>query len=207
MNGNSGIYNYLSQVDSFLRSQHEQLNQLKAELTNLQEKVNNLRENHTTNIEKIEYKFDQLKIERLEGTLNIGLAPQGMSDPEAFENFSVNQNPISQLPILQKYPNLYQTIKEDVQRFLAMECQQYMDECAIKYNNPLNGPQRTFITQDIERQLDERLHFYLKQTTPNSIRDNSEEEILQFVLAEMKRDIFKAIDAFIKHLPMGGDFS
>lgn len=206
MNGNNGIHYYLSQVDSYLRAQQEQLNKLKDEIKDLQEKMKNLRENQTTNIEKIEYKFDQLKIERLEGTLNIGLAPQGMSDPEAFENFSVNQNPNSTLPILQQYPDLYPRLKDNIQQFLAMDGQQHINDCAAKYNINITEPHRTFINQDIERQLDGRLYYYLNQTPNNNVRDGSQEEIIQFISTEVKKDIVNAIEAFIKHLPMGGNY-
>ena len=37
--------------------------------------MNSLKEAPSTKIDRIEYKFDQLKIETLEGTLNIGLNP------------------------------------------------------------------------------------------------------------------------------------
>lgn len=206
MNGNSGIHYYLSLVDSYLRTLQKELKTIKEELKSLQEKVNNLREPQTTNIERIEYKFDQLKIETLEGTLNIGLTPQGMADPETIENFSVNQNVSGSTPILQKYPEIYPRLKEDIQQFLAMDCQGFIDECALKYNMNLNGPHRTFIIQDIERQLNERLHFYLNKTTNTNLRESSQEEILNYVLSEVKKDIMNAIDAFIKHMPMGGHF-
>ncbi|EKN63303.1 spore germination protein GerPC [Schinkia azotoformans] len=200
------LYHYFSQVDTYLRTQQEQIRKLKEEITTLKETINQLRENRTTNIDKIEYKFDQLKIERLEGTLNIGLSPQGMADPEAFENFSVNQNPPSNIPILQQHPDLYPTLKQDIRQFMATDCQQFIDECAAKYNMNLGGPHRSFITQDIERQLDARLHHYLNQAAQNHLREGSMEEIFQFVSSAVKKDIVNAIDAFVKHIPMGGSF-
>lgn len=207
MNGDDGrLYYYLSQVDTYLRTQHEQIKKLKDEISSLQEKMDQLRESKTTNIDKIEYKFDQLKIERLEGTLNIGLSPQGMTDPDTFENLSVNQNPTASLPILQQYPDLYPTLKNGVQQFMGMDCQKYIDECAAKYNINLSGPHRTFIIQDIERQLDERLHYHIKQAAHNHLRDSSPEDIIKFVSSSVQKDILNAIDAFIKHLPMGGNF-
>ncbi|HHW39137.1 MAG TPA: spore gernimation protein GerPC [Bacillales bacterium] len=206
MYGDNGrIYYYLRQVDTYLRAQQEQFGKLKDEITTLRETVNQLRENQTTNIDKIEYKFDQLKIERLEGTLNIGLSPQGMNDPDAFEHFSVNQNPTSNMPILQQHPDLYPTLKQDIQQFMATDCQQYIDECAAKYNMNLDSPYRSFIIQDIERQLDTRLQHYLNQAAQNHLRDSSMEEILQSISSSVKKDIVNAIDAFVKHLPMGGN--
>ncbi len=41
-------------------------------------------------MEKIEYKFDQLKVESLDGTLNIGLNPSNLK--ETIEDLAVEQN-------------------------------------------------------------------------------------------------------------------
>ena len=206
MYGNS-FYYYMQQVDSYLRTQHNQLKIMREEIKTLQEKVNSLREPQTTNIERIEYKFDQLKIETLEGTLNIGLTPQGMSDPDAIEHFSVNQDFPEGASIFQKHPELYPRLREEVLQFLRTDCQQIIDECAMKYNINVAGSNRTFIIQDVERQLDERLNFYLNQVANNRLKNSSQEEIIHFVSAEVKRDITNAIDAFIKHMPMGGNFT
>lgn len=206
MYGNSGIQYYLNQVDSYLRAQQNQIKRLQEEIKTLQTTVTNLQQKQPTNIERIEYKFDQLKIETLEGTLNIGLTPQGGAEPEGIENFSVNQALPGNTPILQKYPEIYPRLKEDIKQFLTMDCQKFIDECALKYNTNINGPHRTFIIQDIERQLDERLHFYLNKAGNTNLRDNGQEEIFNYVTSEVKRDITNAIDAFIKHMPMGGNF-
>ncbi|HHY72540.1 MAG TPA: spore gernimation protein GerPC [Bacillus bacterium] len=207
MNGSNGIHYYLYQVDSYLRVQQNQIQRLQEEVRSLQEKVNNLRDPQTTNIERIEYKFDQLKIETLEGTLNIGLTPQGMSDPDTVEHFSVNQDFPGGASIFQKYPELYPRLREGVMQYLRTDCQQLIDECALKYNKNVTGPHRTFIIEDIERQLDERLNYHLNKTTNNVIRNGGQEEIIYLVMSEVKKDITNAIDAFIKHMPMGGNFA
>lgn len=54
----------------------------------IQTELNRMKENPGTRIDRVEYKFDQLKIERLEGTLNIGLNP---AEQEQVENFQIGQ--------------------------------------------------------------------------------------------------------------------
>ena len=57
-----------------------------------------LTEKPPVNIERIDYHFDQLKIERLEGTLNIGLNPSDLQNmdefriPTPFPNLQMVQN-------------------------------------------------------------------------------------------------------------------
>lgn len=205
MYGTNEFFYYLSQFDSYLRSQQQQIRRMRAELNELQNQVKEFREKPTTNIERIEYKFDQLKIETLEGTLNIGLTPNGMPDSEPFEQFSVGQTSNStHLPILQQYPDLYPRLQKELQHFLSHDCQHLIDESAKKYNINLDGPHKNFIIQDIERQLEERIHNYLKQSA--HLRNANEETIEEHILGEVKKDISNAIDIFIKHLPKGGDF-
>ncbi|NSL53057.1 spore germination protein GerPC [Calidifontibacillus erzurumensis] len=203
MNDYGHIFRYLHQVDSYLLKHQQLLNDLQEEVKSLQSKINQLQERQITHIDKIEYKFDQLKIERLEGTLNIGLTPQGLSDPETIENFAVGENLQGELPIMQQYPNFYTELKNEVRQYLNIECHQFIDECAHKYNKNISDKHRTFIIQDIERQLDGRLHYYINQMA-HSMRDANIEEMHSFVLSKIKRDIQNAIDAFIQHMPTGG---
>ena len=41
----------------------------------MEQKITELQSRPSVHVEKLEYKFDQLKVEKLEGTLNIGLNP------------------------------------------------------------------------------------------------------------------------------------
>lgn len=216
MYGIHEINNYLRQIDAYLRAQQAQLQKTKNETKELQDQVNALqkqikemREKPTTNIEKIEYKFDQLKIETLEGTLNIGLAPNGMTDPETFENFAVNQTPPETLPNLQKYSEIYPRIQDEINLFIKQECPEIITNSANKNQLRLDESYRTFIIQDIKRQLDDRIKYYLNETYNQHSRtdNNNQEEIQDIVISKIKNDIVNAINTFIIHLPKGGNLT
>ncbi|WP_017754545.1 spore germination protein GerPC [Calidifontibacillus oryziterrae] len=214
MYGTNGFYYYLNQFGAHVRDQQAQLKNLKKEtkdlrmqILSLQKQINEVNEKPTTTIEKIEYKFDQLKIETLEGTLNIGLAPNGMTDPETFENFAIDQPSPSIMPILQNHPELYPAIRNDLDQFMKEQCPSIIDELADKHQLRLDGSQQTFIIQDIERQLDGRIKHYLSKFIHQEKRMDYLEELKIQVVGAVQKDIEKAIEAFINHLPKGGHFS
>src|SRR5699024_7941328 len=84
MNGNDWT-NYFYDLHQHIRQQDNKIKQLEFRLREMEE---NDQDRPNTTIEKIEYNFDQLKIERLDGTLHIGLTP---SDPENIDDFGVNK--------------------------------------------------------------------------------------------------------------------
>lgn len=203
-------------MDTYIRAQQVQLQktinktkELQDEIKSLRKQMNEMLEKPTTNIEKIEYKFDQLKIETLEGTLNIGLAPNGMTDPETFENFAVNQTPPETLPNLQKYSEIYPRIQDEINLFIKQECPEIINNSANKNQLRLDESYHTFIIQDIKRQLDDRIKYYLNETYNQHSRtdNNNQEEIQDIVISKLKNDIVNAINTFIIHLPKGGNLT
>jgi spore germination protein PC len=60
---------------------------LQRTVASLQTEIAAVKEQKGVRIDRIEYSFDQLKVERLEGTLNIGVAPGGL---QSVEDFAVN---------------------------------------------------------------------------------------------------------------------
>ncbi len=69
------------EVAKRLRQQHEQIECLEKQVAAMQEQLNQLNAKPTYNIESIAYHFDQLKVEKLDGTLNIGMTAPGSDNP------------------------------------------------------------------------------------------------------------------------------
>jgi hypothetical protein len=66
---------YLRQIWQQLHRQADKIAELERELQRLHGELNAMKAERTVRVGRIEYKFDQLKIETLEGTLNIGISP------------------------------------------------------------------------------------------------------------------------------------
>ncbi len=74
------VSSYLQNLNSFVQRQALHIQRLEQRLKEIQAEMNTMKQRPATTIERVEYKFDQLKIERLDGTLNIGLNP---TDPNS----------------------------------------------------------------------------------------------------------------------------
>ncbi len=187
---------YFSNLTNYLNWQQQKIIQLEQQIIALEAKIQEIENIPQTHIDKIEYNFDQLKIEKLDGTLNIGLIPAGS---ESLEDFSVNK---SKVVVPQPVPPLFQGVRNKVQTYLKEECSGVIERLETLHNYPLDEPYRLFILQDIENQLDERIRYYVEHwnTTNNNRSANTDEAVEQLFL-QVKGDIEQSLMAFIEHLP------
>jgi spore germination protein PC len=187
------LYQYLQQVYHYMKAQHERIKDLEARLDELDDELHILKNERTMKIDKIEYKFDQLKVETLEGTLNIGLTP---NVSEAIEQFSVNGEEKEGAPEGQE--QLFQRIHKEVHHYLNGDVMNEIRNLEEKYRYQLDEPYRQFIIQDIRKQIDRRISFYMNQLNRNNQGlDNME----GMVFEKVQKDIHKAIEAFMNNLP------
>ncbi|AKM17966.1 spore germination protein GerPC [Geobacillus sp. FSL K6-0789] len=194
------IYDYFVQLRRYLLWQTNKVRTLERRLSVLEARLRELESQPRTTIERIEYKFDQLKVETLEGTLNIGIAPPGAGG--TIEDFAVE--PVKTV-VPKPEPVLMRPIQEKVAAYLNSEAAETLKRLEQQYNRRLDDTYRQFILQDIARQTDERIRFYLQEKAnqgyvPAGDRDETvENEIFQ----KVKADIEQSLDAFLKHLPSG----
>lgn len=190
------FYAILQQMHQNIEQQNKRIKMLEDMVDDLRNSCNELSKAPKTNIEKIEYKFDQLKIEKLDGTLNIGLTPNGGAD--VLDDFTVNggngMNP-SNIP-----PEAIQSIQQNIHSYMNNGAIQHLGELEKKYQYPLDDPYRHFILNDIQKQLDQRINYYVNQQS-NRSPESSTEQLVEEVTNKLKRDITNGMEAFLKNLP------
>jgi len=71
------LWQLCASLSQQLQEQQKELRQLCTEVVALRARVQAAETRPMYNIEKLEYQFDQLKVEKLDGTLNIGMSPPG----------------------------------------------------------------------------------------------------------------------------------
>ncbi len=212
------LLQYLYEMHLFHQHQRKKIKKMEAEIEQLRETVQRLNDQPGTNIERIEYSFDQLKIETLEGTLNIGLTPTG---GEPIEEMIINQTgqqyPGSSQPYPgpgQPYPpsgqpssmfndEMMEDVMSELDRYLEEETAPLLDEMEQKYSYPLSREYRELIVNDINSQLESRVRYYMQQHTQNNDNRSDATQIAESITARVKEDIRNAVEAFIKHLPKG----
>ncbi|MGG3999432.1 spore germination protein GerPC [Anoxybacillus kestanbolensis] len=186
-------HDYFKQLEAYLKWQQQKMQSLEQAVNALQQQYEQLKKKPHTTIEKIEYHFDQLKVETLEGTLNIGLNPATFGE-DTIENFAV---PKSQTITPQPTP-IFRNIQTAVHSYLQEEGENIIARIEQTYGRSLDPAYREFILQDIARQIDDRIHFYLRQYGEH---EQANDALQQTIVSYLKRDIEHSIDTFLKHLP------
>ncbi|MCP8615543.1 spore germination protein GerPC [Salirhabdus salicampi] len=185
---------YFASLGNTIQQQQHEILQLRQLVKQLEEQVASLQDRPTTNIEKIEYHFDQLKVETLEGTLNIGLSPQGISTPEDISIPSeTNQSTQPPSPIVQD-------LVQQMDPFLRQELPAIIDEIVKEQNRATPPGLQKMILQDIYHQLPERVQYYLSQH--NGLVDDKTRDM---ILEEVRQEIIQSVKTFIEN--NGGEAS
>ena len=146
----------IQKVYKLLQFIQRNLENLNERLTDLEVELNDIRNEKQMQIDRIEYKFDQLKVERLEGTLNIGLTPQ---DREAIEQYVVGGN--EDKDVNEVNQELFSRVQQQIFAYLQDDVFENVKEVEEKYNYRLDDPYRRFIIEDIKRQIDKRITMYI----------------------------------------------
>ena len=192
------FYQYLKRLHGYVEHQSKKIAKLEKMILEMHKEIASLKERPPVQIGNIEYKFDQLKVETLEGTLNIGLNP---TDLEGIEDFTVDQKAVN-VPIPQKQlfkrtieleNTLYQYLESDLEKI-------YRDAQANLGIN-VDDSYFTFIKDDIKKQLSGRVAYHLKELSATSIGEEFSSEINGKVIDLLKQEIQNGVFLFLKNLP------
>ncbi|MDR4945883.1 spore germination protein GerPC [Neobacillus cucumis] len=174
------------------------IQQLQKQLKQAQEKLKQVQEKPVVHVDRIEYKFDQLKVETLEGTLNIGLNPNDLSGIEdlAVQNQSLN-TPISPKEQMQRSMDIEKAIYE----YLETDLHQIILDAQNKLSIQPNDSYFSFIKEDIIRQLPNRIDFHLKTIIEKNRSDEHNASIDEMVINSIKQEIQNGVWTFLNNLP------
>lgn len=182
--------------------------ELQKQLKQLNDRLEIAEAKPSYNIESIEYHFDQLKVEQLDGTLNIG-----MSAPAAMGGLVGDNKPIEQLSIPQKgqftkndaakaafKTPAYDNVLDKMKGYLGYEGLSKLQILENEYRIMLDPHHRRIIMEDIEKQLPGRIRFYIEMLTSQTQHRLSDEQLQQEVLNKTKHDSEIAMQTYLKQL-------
>jgi spore germination protein PC len=199
------LYTYPYDINSYIRSLHyyiEQQNQRIAKLEEtlqlIQGELKEIKNKPTTHIEKIEYKFDQLKVETLEGTLNIGLNPM---NGEQIEDFSVSQSKMNIPDVRHTHKDLIDEIENEIDEYLLNDCSVYIQSKLNQQRTSIPDEHVQFVVEDIRKQINERIIFYLEQKQAELQDPTRIHEVYSALVDRIKMDIQNSITAYLNNLP------
>jgi spore germination protein PC len=188
---------FLQWMQQTIQAQENRISSLELTIQKLLEEVKQLKDKPSINVEKIEYKFDQLKVENLDGTLNVGLNP---SDLAGIEDFAVQNQPVNIPPSPKGQMQRSIKIEEALYRYLETDLPSLFENTQKDLNVQLDESYLSFIKQDIIKQLPTRIDYHLKANS-NKERAGENQDADEAILETLKKEIQNGIVVFIKNLP------
>lgn len=192
------LYTYIRQMHHFVQMQQKRINHLEKTLKEIKLEIEQLNKRPPVHVDNIEYKFDQLKVETLDGTLNIGLNPSDLGDIDSLEVDNQKQS-----PSLSPKKKMESTMKleDSLYRYLDSDLNSLVKEYGSQAGVEVNEDFITFIKEDIKKQLPSRINEYLKKYKTQDRSDEAIQFMLEQVEKQIKDDIGNAVLAFLNNLP------
>lgn len=159
----------------------QQMEQQRLLIEQLQKKIEEMQSNDkpTTVIERIEYHFDQLKIETLEGTLQIGLTPNGADVSELGELYA-NQGGPPQDSVL-----------HSLQEYMTTDIPMWMDKYVRDHDIAISDDHKQHMITDVRKQLPQRIEFYKNQDP-----EIDETNLLHQIQTEIRQSMAQYFDSY-----------
>ncbi|MFB9330617.1 spore germination protein GerPC [Paenibacillus aurantiacus] len=172
-----------------LQEQQQLMSEFQRQLDELRARLQAAESRPVYHIEKMEYAFDQLKVEKLDGTLNIGMTPPSeeyikeigqlvlpggltasgktppatgdtaMSGPNQFPSMGASSGPGATAP-QPPYPE----IRQQVDMYLNQVAPEKLAQLENEFGIPLDPYHRRLIIDDIRKQMSARIQYYIQQT-------------------------------------------
>ncbi|WP_246010842.1 spore germination protein GerPC [Brevibacillus nitrificans] len=194
---------YFQQLHEYLQAQNKHMEAMKKLIEKLNQDIDELKEKQVPPVIRNEYKFDLLKVERLEGTLNIGLNPKG-ADAGMGELSIPGQTPEERPTTGTADTPAFRRVQQEIYDFLGHDAYQVLERIEEEAGYPLDDTYRSFIMDDIKKQIDPRIRYYLKQSEAEGWEPEHIDAVCQRTIQKVKRDIERTCESFIKNLPRGG---
>lgn len=186
---------YVHNLHHHIQAQSRKIADMEKELESVKMEMNSWKDQKRIHIDKIEYKFDQLKVEKLDGTLNIGLTPQTIEDvavdAEAQTEMQQSAQPASELQ---------DQIQNELQTYLQQDIPKQIQGLEEQSGIQLDPWHRKMIQQDLGKQMGQRMMYYLKQMEKGATADQMS-SIKDSVLFRTKHDLQTAIDSYFNKMP------
>jgi len=185
------LYEYPSMlpqhVVQLLNQQKRDIERLEQDLQQLKKELADLKEQPKQRVEKIEYHFDQLKIEKLEGTLIIGVTPGSTGE---IDEWSVNGQTEENLsfPLSKEQAEMACRIQDQIIRYLDEQGPAVLNGLQEQYQCVIGEQYKQLIIDDLKQQVNRRVRHYL-QNGSAAQKNMSEEAIVE----KMKQDNYKAL--------------
>lgn len=183
------LYQYIEKLNAKIVA-------LEQKVTKLSEELDTVKDSPKINVERIEYKFDQLKVESLDGTLNIGLNPGGLK--EEIEDFAVAPN--GKKKAVKDITPFREKITEEVTAYIKNDLPSLISDTEVQLQRSIDSSYHEMIQNDLLNQMPQRIDFYLNNI-PFVEGKHTDEEWKGKIISKIKQDIQSALFSFMSQMP------
>ncbi|MFC0301678.1 spore germination protein GerPC [Virgibacillus soli] len=189
------LYHYVYDLQHQNNEQTERIHKLEQQINSLEDKLNQPTQ---PAVDKIEYHFDQLKIEHLEGTLQIGLSPQDLANIDDLQAATSAQNNNSK-----QMGTLPQDVQHQLRAYLNEAGPQIIQQLANEYQQPIDEKHQAALVEDIQKQLPQRIAYYEQKARKQNIASN--QELQAYLTENTKNEIHHSLRKYIEGITKQGD--
>jgi len=200
MNNNAySITEWIHYFEQQLANQQQYIMRLEAEINKLKLELNDKQASPIFHVDKIEYHFDQLKVETLEGSLQIGMSTTSVNQlPVQLEDLAYKQSLIGSKPTNEPAVKKTESIKttpifDHLRDYLMKNGREIIMTQTEAEPFEFSEEHISTMIQDMVKQLPARIKHYAKELQKDN-RDISTEDII----SRTKQDILTAIQNHIK---------
>lgn len=179
--------------------QSDRIKVLTQELAAVRTQLEHLERLPRTNIEKIEYSFEQLKVERLDGTLIIGISP---ADTGVIQDFDMGQQHQEDVSFGQtnSSDDPQQPIRKEAGAYIREQVPKLLEKEANARSLALAPKDRDLIVEDMLKQVDERIRVYFQHMQAEK---GQPIQIREQVFHKVKQDVDAALQRYVEHFGKG----
>ncbi len=147
----------------------------------------------------VEYHFDQLKVNELKGTLNVGLSPQGA---QGIDSLETPQNQWTQTgPAAagtESADRPFSELTQQMETYVDQEAPAILSGLEQQFGVMLDEAHRLRLLADVKGQLKERVHYYARISPYPPVGAEQERRVWrQSVIDRTARDIHDALTSYM----------
>lgn len=189
---------YYQWLQNCIQAQDQRIAQLERTVKQLMEELQQIKTKPSIHVDTIEYKFDQLKVETVEGTLNIGLNP---TDLQGIEDLAIDNQIANNISHPKVQMQRSMEIEDEILRYLETD----LPNIIISTQNTLqiepNGAYLSFIKEDVKKQLPSRINFHLRNLNPQERSVENQNAANEKIINQIKQEIQNGVLTFFQYLP------
>lgn len=181
-------------LESQMASVEDRLQTISNQLAAIQQSLSGLEGQPSTRIDKIEYNFEQLKIDTLSGTLQIGLSHDAKGLIEDLQAADADAQSV-QLGEFTQDGQPFARASAALQDYFGVELHRDIDQAAEQAGIEADVELHARIAEDLDRQAQQRLLLYTKELPGGGPPD---EATAAQLVERIKGDIRSGLASFFK---------